>query len=328
MTSPGFPSSVSDKVSIGNLYVGTAGFTNAHWAGNFYPPHAKKSEDQLDCYQETFGIVEVNSTFYGTPSAETIASWRRRAAEGFRFALKVPRTVTHEGALASDPAIEALKHFVDRAKGLAPHLGLLLFQCSRGLRASAQTLHRVAEALRELPSNCRVALELRDAASHVDPAVLHFLRAHNWALVQHPNSIGRATSGNSSAGQGEASSYALEPLRDVTTADFAYVRLHGDNDTHSYCYSDAELAGYAETLHAWRRRGLDLFCFLLNDSAKAAMPHNAKRLMELTHALASEAVPQGPKLKRQRSLSSFFTPSQKAKVAKLSGDGGVAKSAS
>jgi len=324
MTSSGQPSSPSGVAGLGNIYVGTAGFTSAHWAGNFYPPHAKKGEDQLDCYQETFRVVEVNSTFYGTPSAETVASWRRRAAEGFQFALKVPRTVTHDGALASEQAVDALKHFVSRAMGLGPHFGLLLFQCPRGLHVSQQTLRRVAEALSELPLSCRVAFEFRHAPSMTDSSVLDFLRAQNWALAQHPNSVGRATAGGS-GGHGDVESYPLEPLRDLVTADFAYVRLHGDNDAHTYCYSDAELRGYAETLHAWRKRGLDVFCFLLNDSAKAPMPHNAKRLMELVHALASEAVPQGPKLKRQRSLASFFAPSRKAaRISEPPGSGGEA----
>ncbi|CAE8695867.1 unnamed protein product, partial [Polarella glacialis] len=100
--------------------------------------------------------------------------------------------------------------------------------------------------------------------------------------------------------------YPLESLKDETTADFVYVRLHGNNDTHTYRYSDEELQGYAGQLHAWRLRGLDVYCFVLADDAGAAMPQNAKRLQELVHGLAGEALPKGPKMAKQSSLASFF----------------------
>merc|ERR1712217_28639 len=104
--------------------------------------------------------------------------------------------------------------------------------------------------------------------------VMTFLRDRSWALVQHPNTLGRATAGGSA--DGEAETYPLEALEDVVTADFVYVRLHGDNDAHNYCYSDSELRSYAQQIDKWRRRGLDVYCFLLNDTADAAMPHDAK----------------------------------------------------
>jgi len=295
---------------LGKLSVGTAGFANSHWTGRFYAPHAKKSEDQLECYQETFNIVEVNSTFYGVPSEETIAAWKRRAAHGFQFSLKVPRAVTHDGGLASDSALESLRHFLLRVKGLGAHLAVLLFQCSRGLRVDVGKLQRVFEELGRCDMQCRVALELRDVPSSQDPVVIGWLRERNWALVQHPNTLGRATAASEQHKVAEC--YPLEPLRDLTTANFVYVRLHGNNDTHSYCYSESELSSYSEQLHNWRTKGLEVFAFLLNDSAEAAMPHNAKQLLEMVHRLSGEPVPRGPKLAHQRSLTSFFKPSQPA----------------
>lgn len=77
---------------------------------------------------------------------------------------------------------------------------------------------------------------------------------------------------------------------------------------HTYCYSDAELTNYARQLDRWRRQGLDVYCFLLNDSAEAAMLHNAKRLLQIASQLAGEVMPKGPKLARQQSLTNFFKP--------------------
>lgn len=310
----------------GRLFVGTAGFTSASWAGAFYPAGVKKTDEQLHHYQASFGVVEVNSTFYGVPNPETIDAWRRQAAEGFLFVLKVPKAVTHEGGLASEEALAALRVFLERAKGLGPHLGAILFQCSRSQTCDLGKLRSIGTELKRAGMSCRVAFEFRNASWLSDPEVKECMQAVNWALVQHPNSIGRATVGNSSEGRtGDVEHYRLEPLYDtIVTADFVYVRLHGDNDEHSYCFSDRELAVYAEQLHLWRERGLDVFCFLLNDDASAAMPRNAKRIIELTHALAGESVPSGPKPSHQRSLESFFGKAKRKTFANAGASEGPA----
>ncbi|CAE7949025.1 yunF [Symbiodinium sp. KB8] len=292
--------------TLGSLYVGTAGFSSAHWAGCFYPGNAKKGEDQLECYQETFWAVEVNSSFYGVPSTDTITCWRRRCAEGFLMGLKVPKTVTHDaGSPAAPAALESLRHFAQRVAGLGRHLGPVLFQCPRSLKADVKILQQVDTALAALPEEARlkdVAFEFRHASWFEDVEALGFLRSKNWALVQHPNALGRATSADTA----QYETYALEPLQASRTADFVYVRLHGNNDAHQYRYTDEELSRYAQQLHDWRLQGLRVFCYLLNDDAGAAMPQNAKRLHELCCRLAGEAPPRGPKLAKQRSLRSFF----------------------
>src|SRR5262249_32771661 len=53
----------------------------------------------LTYYADRFPIVEVDSTFYGTPTTRTTRGWRDRTPDGFRFALKVPRAITHNKQL-------------------------------------------------------------------------------------------------------------------------------------------------------------------------------------------------------------------------------------
>ncbi|CAE7604146.1 yecE [Symbiodinium natans] len=265
-----------DEPPLGSLHVGTAGFSSAHWAGSFYPGNVKKGEDQLECYQESFWVVEVNSSFYGTPSADTIASWRRRCAEGFLMGLKVPKTVTHDaGSPAAPAALESLRHFAQRVAGLGKHLGPVLFQCPRSLKADVKILQQVDVTLAALPEEARlkdVAFEFRHASWFQDAESLDFMKTKNWALVQHPNALGRATSADTA----HYETYQLDPLQASHTADFVYVRLHGNNDAHQYRYTDEELSGYAQQLHAWRSQGLRVFCFLLNDDSGAAMPQNVQ----------------------------------------------------
>lgn len=288
----------------GRLFIGTAGFSSPHWFGKFYPLCSKKGDQQLSLYQETFYTVEVNSSFYGAPSADALVSWRRAASPGFQMAFKVPKCVTHDNvSLSSDEALSNLEKFLDRIEVLGSNLGPLLFQCPRSLFANAPMLMRLAEELKKRPRMPMVAFEFRHASWFSDPQVLDILRNNNWALALHPNSVGRATSKQV---EEENETYALEALPDVVTANFVYVRLHGNNDTHTYRYTDEELRLYVLQFHEWRSRGLDVYCFMLNDDANAAMPQNARRLLELVHAAAAEVVPRGPKMAQQRSLHHFF----------------------
>ncbi|CAJ1419286.1 unnamed protein product, partial [Effrenium voratum] len=280
--------------ALGPLFVGTAGFSCPHWTQFF------GKGDLLVLYQETFWAVEVNSSFYGVPSLETVQTWRRKCAEGFRLGLKAPRTVTHEN-LGGETSLESLRFFLQRVAPLAQHLGPILFQCPRSLKADCEMLRRVAKVLDEQDLSIQAAFEFRDA-SWLSHEALDFLKSRNWALVQHPNTLGRATSAEK-----ELETYPLEPLQeDLVTADWVYVRLHGNNDGHTYRYTDEELLSYARQLHGWRQRGLKVFAFLLNDDAGAAMPQNARRLWELCCGLAAEGEVRGPKLAKQRSLRSFF----------------------
>ena len=83
--------------ALGRVRIGTAGWVSPHWAGAFYPPGAKQSDAQLEHYQEHFDSVEVNSTHYGTPSAEALRGWRARAGLGFEFCWKADKAITHAG---------------------------------------------------------------------------------------------------------------------------------------------------------------------------------------------------------------------------------------
>ena len=159
-----------------------------------------------------------------------------------------------------------------------------------------------------------------------------FLEQNQFALVLHPNSVGRSTVGTSTSGRGDGVLHEYEPENISTVAasgcietNFVYLRLHGSNDEHRGEYSEAQLEEIARQIHLWRGQGKEVFCFLLNDmnptaisssspakptSAKpwdkyCAMPKNAKQLESLVYRLAQEDTPDAPK-KPKRTLHNFF----------------------
>src|SRR6267378_2636826 len=87
----------------------TSAFTAAGWEGSFYPKGTKPA-DFLSFYATRFNSVEVDSTFYRTPSKVTVQEWDKKTPQGFVFAAKVPQLVTHEKVLVDCDA--EFKEFV------------------------------------------------------------------------------------------------------------------------------------------------------------------------------------------------------------------------
>jgi len=107
------------------LFLGTSAFTAAGWPGSFYPVGMKPA-NYLTHYATQFQTVEIDSTYYGTPSASTVRSWYEKTPPAFVFAAKVPQIVTHEKMMANcEPEFD---EFVDRMGLLGEKLGPLLFQ--------------------------------------------------------------------------------------------------------------------------------------------------------------------------------------------------------
>ena len=80
------------------LLLGTSAFTANGWPGAFYPP-GMKPRDFLSYYARQFQTVEIDSTYYGTPSESAVTNWYERTPPYFIFAAKVPQVVTHEKML-------------------------------------------------------------------------------------------------------------------------------------------------------------------------------------------------------------------------------------
>jgi uncharacterized protein DUF72 len=84
---------VERPVSLPEMLLGTSAFTAAGWEGSFYP-RGMQSRDFLSYYSTQFAPVEVDSTFYGCPSARTVNNWAARTPEDFIFSVKVPQVIT------------------------------------------------------------------------------------------------------------------------------------------------------------------------------------------------------------------------------------------
>src|SRR6266852_6974862 len=107
------------------ILLGTSAFTAAGWQGSFYPAGMKPT-NFLTYYATQFGTVEVDSTFYRTPSVSTVNGWYEKTPPDFVFAAKVPQVITHEKVLVDCEA--EFDEFIGRMDLLDDKLGPLLLQ--------------------------------------------------------------------------------------------------------------------------------------------------------------------------------------------------------
>jgi uncharacterized protein YecE (DUF72 family) len=107
--------------SVAGLYVGTSGFSYPSWRGAFYPDKARPSEF-LELYSNRLPSVELNTSFYQLPSEEQFRAWAEQTPQGFRFAVKMTRRITHSGRL------QLVGTFCERVRTLGDRLGPVLIQ--------------------------------------------------------------------------------------------------------------------------------------------------------------------------------------------------------
>src|SRR5947209_1294514 len=105
--------------------LGTIGFSYPEWVGGFYPRDLKAT-DYLSFYARYFDCVELDTTFHAVPPAATVRRWAAQVPDDFRFAVKCPRTVTHEGRI--DAQISVMSEFLDVMRELGGKLGPVLLQ--------------------------------------------------------------------------------------------------------------------------------------------------------------------------------------------------------
>ena len=150
----------------GSLHVGCAMWTYASWQGRLVP-HPLPPRERLRAYATWCNAVEGNTTFYATPSRETVESWAAQAPEDFRFLLKLPKTVTHERRLAADlfATGSPLHTFFTVIEPLGRKAALWIQVPASFAPADLPTLEAF---LRRVPRGYRYAVEVRHPAFFED----------------------------------------------------------------------------------------------------------------------------------------------------------------
>jgi uncharacterized protein YecE (DUF72 family) len=284
---------------MGEIRIGISGWRYAPWRGVFYPQDLAQRRE-LEYAARLLPSIEINGSFYSLQRPECYERWYRETPPGFVFSVKGGRYITHmlklrnvHGALAN--------FFASGVLALREKTGPFLWQLPPILRYDAAVLEGFldllprdsAQALAlarqhdarldgrtclEIDRNrkLRHAIEVRNE-TFLDERFVRLLRRQRVALVV-------------------ADTASRWPYREDVTADFVYVRLHGDTELYVSGYTDAALERWAQRIRAWSegrepddaqricerppraRASRDVYCYFDND-AKVHAPFDALQLM-------------------------------------------------
>jgi uncharacterized protein YecE (DUF72 family) len=288
------------------IRIGISGWRYAPWRGTFYPkdlPH----REELKYASSRLSIIEINGSFYSLQRPESYAQWYEQTPDDFVFSVKGPRFVTHMRRLKEIEKPIA-NFFASGLFNLKEKLGPILWQFPPNFKydeermraflellprdtAGASAIARKRDAFMkgrsrlkiEVNRPLRYAIEIRND-SFLNPSFIDLLRAHKVAAVI-------------------AETARRWPMIQDITADFIYLRLHGDTELYRSAYSDKALQRWAERIAAWSRgtepsdarkvvpkrvpaKGTrDVYCFFDNTDVKLRAPFDAQALRKKLEAV-------------------------------------------
>ena len=237
----------------GQIYIGTAGWSIPRASAHHCPPGGT----HLERYARLFTCAEINSSFYRSHEAATYAKWAASTPDDFRFAIKMPRLITHEHKLRRSRA--PFERFLAEATGLGRHRGPLLVQLPPSFAFEARAAARFFDMMRE-----------RDEGPVVcEPRHPTWFSARADALMSR-SAVARVAANPAIA---EASN-APGGWNGI-----AYFRLHGAPRMYWSRYEASHLSRLA-TLVRQISESVDVWCVFDNTASGAAM-ENAWELRQL-----------------------------------------------
>jgi uncharacterized protein YecE (DUF72 family) len=233
--------------------VGCSGWVYPHWRERLYPKGLPQRR-WLSCYAAHFDTVEVNSTFYRLASPSAAEAWLEQSPDGFIFAVKASRYLTHVKRLAMLDT--GIKRFYERLGPLTrtEKFGPVLWQLPENFHRDDE---RLSGALKALPPG-RHAFEFRHPSWFTDE-VYALLSEHRVALVI-----------------GDDPTRPFQSLE--RTTQWTYIRFHRGNRGRGGNYSRAEIETWARRIAQWRRQ-TEVYAYFNNDWEGYAL-RNAELLKE------------------------------------------------
>jgi uncharacterized protein YecE (DUF72 family) len=257
--------------------LGCAVWAYKGWVGDFYPAKSKPSEF-LGLYSQRFTAVEGNTTFYIAPDRATVARWRAETPSGFKFCLKLPKQLTHNGLIA--PSIPGAKIFVDSITELGDRLGPMFAQLPPSY--GPDLIDDLEVFLAAWPQDIvPLALEVRHPNWFVEPhdstldRLLERLGIGRVLLDSRP-----VYDSHTSAEDPQIYSQRRKPklpLHLSVTSKFSLIRYisHPDLDLNQ-----TYLAAWAEQVATWLAQGISIY-FFVHCPQEERSPHNAYYFQQL-----------------------------------------------
>ena len=281
------------------IRVGISGWRYGPWRGVFYPEGLAQRRELEYCGRH-FPTVEINGSFYSLQRPEYYEQWHRETPAGFVFAVKGSRYITHMLRLTNIEKPLA-NFFASGILALEDKLGPFLWQFPEMFRFDAERLERFFRLLPRTSAQALALARRRDVrmtgrsrlAIRADRPLRHAIE------IRHPSFVNDdfvSLLKKFGVGLVVADTAGKWPKLFDVTADFVYVRLHGDAKIYTSGYGPRALGEWARRIRAWHRAGRDVYVYFDND-VKVKAPFDALVLMA---KLGLRWQPPGPPLGLRR----------------------------
>lgn len=257
------------------IRVGIGGWIYEPWRGTFFPKELAKTKE-LSFASRQLTTIEINSTYYSSPTKASVQRWVEETPDGFVFAVKASRFATNRRVLAEGkPSVE--RFLESGITALGKKLGPILWQFAPTKKFDAADFEGFLNLLPKAQDGIRLrhAVEVRHESFCV-PEFVELVRKYDAAVVF-------------------ADSEKYPAIADVTS-DFVYARLQNAQAGIKTGYSPAALKRWAQCAASWRDGGVpkdlpafgkapakkarEVFVYMIN-GAKERAPAAAMELMRL-----------------------------------------------
>jgi len=235
-------------------YVGCAKWNKKDLKG-FYP---RGTKDELVYYAKQFNSIELNATFYHSPTKSQVETWVEKVPDGFKFFPKLPNSISHFSRLLNTG--EKVKDFVDSTVLFEDHLGMAFLQMHDNYKP--KDFERLQNFLEEFPKNYPLALEVRNEEWFADQEISNSL----YALLekQKVTNIIVDTAGR------------RDMLHMRLTSPVAFIRYVGANHASDY----SRLDEWVDVLKTWKKAGLQKLYFFVHQNIELESPLLATYFIE------------------------------------------------
>ena len=240
----------ADKSDNFEVYVGCAKW-NKQDLKNFYPP---KTKEELSYYSTQYNSIELNATYYRSPSKENVETWANKTPKDFKFFPKIPQSISHYGRLQN--VTDKLNQYLDAIALFEEKLGMIFLQMHENF--APKDFEKLENFIQNFPKGYPLAVELRheDWFSNEENfnRLVSLLEKHNISNII-VDTAGRR-----------------DMVHMRLTSNEAFVRFVGANIPSDY----ERLDEWIETIKLWKAEGLQKLYFFIHQNLELESPMLAK----------------------------------------------------
>lgn len=236
------------------VYVGCAKWNKTDLKG-FYP---KGTKDELEYYAKQFNSIELNATYYNTPSKDQIIKWKEKTTPNFKFFPKITQSISHYSRLLNTD--QKVMAFTDAVAMLEEKLGMIFLQMHENFKP--KDFDRLTHFLQTFPKGFPLAVEVRNEEWFADQTIFN----NYCQLLEQTNKTNIIVD---TAGR-------RDMLHMRLTSPVAFVRYVSANDDSD----EKRLNDWLDVIEDWRANGLQQLYFFIHQNLELESPMIATQFIK------------------------------------------------